>query len=489
MKLDFIDGTAVRPAGNDEVFKNGIILIPCYNVRLDRFTEQYTKLKILWNELMYLAPIPKCACTGCTCGASKEMAEIHASNQLIQFLVGLNGVYEQARSQILLLEPLPSVTKAYSMLLRMEKQMQKSGHSRGTCFKIHGVLEWYKDLTYQRKKTGSKARGFAVVIDDEKDDLDSSPAPSENRTTAPIPPSYSVDVVRNTDCILPIRRSQRTHTKSSWLIDFVCYLTDPSSSPTIATFSPAYLGFLASLSLLQEPRSYRQASSSPQKRVINFKCVYKVKLKYDGSVEGYKASKPRVNGIKSLQRVWVSMVLDNLSMITVFFQAGGFWVHCSLSIARSNLSLRQDILSTLSLTVDYLKRTIESIPPASLPYPLACCTPYGQVFERRSLTGFCVFLGDALISWKTKKQCTVSCSSAEAEYRSMAAIVCELKWISYFLRDFGVSAVAPIPLHCDNQTALHIMVNPTKYLDIDCHIVRNCYKDGFTDPVFLGNKD
>ncbi|KAL0301428.1 UNVERIFIED_CONTAM: hypothetical protein Sradi_6419600 [Sesamum radiatum] len=96
------------------------------------------------------------------------------------------------------------------------------------------------------------------------DDLDSSPAPSENQTTAPIPPSYSVDVVRNTDSILPIRRSQRTHTKYSWLTNFVCYLTDPSSSPTIATFSPAYLGFVASLSLLQEPRSYRQASSSPQ---------------------------------------------------------------------------------------------------------------------------------------------------------------------------------------------------------------------------------
>ncbi|XP_011078646.1 uncharacterized protein LOC105162338 [Sesamum indicum] len=111
-----------------------------------------------------------------------------------------------------------------------------------------------------------------------------------------------------------------------------------------------------------------------------------------------------------------------------------------------------------------------------------------------SLTGFAVFLGSALVSWKTKKQCTISRSSAEAEYRSMAATTCELQWISYLLKDFGVSVTLPIPFHCDNQAAIHIMANPvfhkrTKHLDIDYHIVRNCYKDGFLLPIFVRSRN
>ncbi|XP_014492169.1 uncharacterized protein LOC106754637 [Vigna radiata var. radiata] len=59
----------------------------------------------------------------------------------------------------------------------------------------------------------------------------------------------------------------------------------------------------------------------------------------------------------------------------------------------------------------------------------------GCLDTRRSITGFSVYIGDSLISWRSKKQPTVSRSSSEAEYRALASTTCELQWLTYMMND------------------------------------------------------
>ena len=101
----------------------------------------------------------------------------------------------------------------------------------------------------------------------------------------------------------------------------------------------------------------------------------------------------------------------------------------------------------------------------------------GDPTNRRSTTSYYFLLSSSLISWRSKKQTFVACSSTEAEYRALAITTSELLWLWWFLTDLGVSTSSATPLYCDNQSAIYIAHNDvfherTKYIEIDCHFIR-----------------
>ena len=96
----------------------------------------------------------------------------------------------------------------------------------------------------------------------------------------------------------------------------------------------------------------------------------------------------------------------------------------------------------------------------------------------QSTTGWCMFLGDALISWRCMKEDRVSKSSTEAKYRAMSTACSEIIWLRGLLEELGFPQTTSTPLHADNTSAIQIATNPvfherTKHIEVDCHSIRD----------------
>lgn len=96
--------------------------------------------------------------------------------------------------------------------------------------------------------------------------------------------------------------------------------------------------------------------------------------------------------------------------------------------------------------------------------------------DRRSTTGFCTFLGSNLLSWGSKKQHTVSQSSTEAEYRSMAIACAELIWIQHLLCELHAPLLSKLSLWCDNLgvtflASNHVFHAHAKHIEINYHFM------------------
>ncbi|KAL0300228.1 UNVERIFIED_CONTAM: hypothetical protein Sangu_3132800 [Sesamum angustifolium] len=189
MKLGFIDGSFLRPSPGSANFE-------------------------LWRRGSN-APALKCKCGGCSCGINKAVDDLTSSTQVMQFLMGLHDSFNNERSQILMLDPLPDIEKTFSMVYAVEEQRavqadleansshlayqlalnknrkpggnkfvqqkklfidkknlvctncHKKGHARDTCFRLHGVPDWYKSLGDKNKK----GKAFTATVDVHNEEL------------------------------------------------------------------------------------------------------------------------------------------------------------------------------------------------------------------------------------------------------------------------------------------------------------------------------
>ena len=96
---------------------------------------------------------------------------------------------------------------------------------------------------------------------------------------------------------------------------------------------------------------------------------------------------------------------------------------------------------------------------------------------RRSTSGFYVYLGHNLVSWSSKRQTTVSRSSAEAEYCAFIHAVAECCWVRQLLQELHQPITTATVVYCDNVSVVYMTANPvhhrrTKHVELDIHFVR-----------------
>ncbi|GJT74231.1 sulfotransferase 16 [Tanacetum coccineum] len=121
LKLGFIDGSCFKPGVDDVDVTQGNLTIAAF----------FNKLKKCWDELQNLNGFPTCNCgkmRECTCDVIEKFIERDSNSKLIQFLMKLSDGYESVRSQVLAMDPLPSMNKAYYIVQQIEKQKQVTNH-------------------------------------------------------------------------------------------------------------------------------------------------------------------------------------------------------------------------------------------------------------------------------------------------------------------------------------------------------------------------
>ncbi|KAJ9565966.1 hypothetical protein OSB04_001932 [Centaurea solstitialis] len=113
----------------------------------------------------------------------------------------------------------------------------------------------------------------------------------------------------------------------------------------------------------------------------------------------------------------------------------------------------------------------------------------GCKIDRKSTTGGCHLLGGKLLSWTSKKQNSVSTSTAKAEYVASGICCARVLWLRNQLQDYDIQ-LSKIPIYCDNTLAIAIANNPvlhskTKHIEVRYHFIRDHVMNGDIELHFV----
>jgi len=113
----------------------------------------------------------------------------------------------------------------------------------------------------------------------------------------------------------------------------------------------------------------------------------------------------------------------------------------------------------------------------------------GNADDKKSTSGGCFYVGNNLVAWMSKKQASISLSTAEGEYIAAGSCCTQLLWMKTSLGDYGFSQGTMI-INCDNTSAINISKNPvqhfgTKHIDIRHNFLRDLVESEVVSLSFI----
>nr|KYP67119.1 hypothetical protein KK1_013442 [Cajanus cajan] len=175
-KMEFVDGNAPQPPKSDVTYSawrrcNNMVvswLVHSVSPSIRQSILWMDKTDEIWNDLKSrYSQDPTCSCTHkCSCNVLPTIAQRKREDQAMQFLRGLNEQYSNVRSHVLLMDPIPPISKIFSYVAQQERQLLgsnfvantvtkttainatassftcthcgKSGHTENLCYRKHG---------------------------------------------------------------------------------------------------------------------------------------------------------------------------------------------------------------------------------------------------------------------------------------------------------------------------------------------------------------
>ncbi|XP_074375275.1 uncharacterized protein LOC141717023 [Apium graveolens] len=130
----------------------------------------FTEIKALWDAMSDISPLPCCTCHKCTCNVTQKVLQMQQDHRLLQFMMKMNDRFAIVRGNILMQQPLPTLSNAFRVFSQEERHQefsQSTSQNETLAFMVDGRKGFQKQGNFQKQprfKGNSNSKGGVIFL-------------------------------------------------------------------------------------------------------------------------------------------------------------------------------------------------------------------------------------------------------------------------------------------------------------------------------------